>query len=60
MFKYLANTNEVETELNARITACNKFYRALGHIRRKRYIKRSLRASLYKTIIRPIVIYGAR
>jgi hypothetical protein len=41
IFKYLgcliANANEVETEINARIIACNKYYRALGHILQKRH-----------------------
>jgi hypothetical protein len=63
MFKYLGslitNANEVEAEIKVRIIAGNKCYRALGHLLKKRYITQALRGSLYKTIIRPIVTYGA-
>jgi hypothetical protein len=47
-------------QINARVIAGDKYYRALSHIPKKRYITRSLRVSLYKTIIRPVMICGAR
>jgi hypothetical protein len=63
MFKYLGslttNINEAEAETKARITAGNKCYHALGHLLKKRYITQALRVGLYKTIVRPIVTYGA-
>jgi hypothetical protein len=63
MFKYLGssitNTNEVEAEIKVRITAGNKCCQALGHLLKKRYTTQALKAGLYKTIVRPIVTYGA-
>ena len=53
----LTNTNEVETEIKARIIADN-CYRALGRTLKGRCIVQSLTEGLYKTIIRPIVTYG--
>jgi len=38
----LTNTNEVETEIKARIIADNKRYRALGRTLKGRYIAQSL------------------
>jgi hypothetical protein len=32
---------------------------ALGHVLKKRYISQSIKVRLYKTVIRPIVTYGA-
>ena len=55
----LTNTNEVETEIKARIIADNKCYRALGRMLKGRYIAQSLREGLYKTLIGPIVTCGA-
>jgi hypothetical protein len=63
MFKYLGslvtNTNEVEAEIKERIIAGNICYHAQGHLLKKRYITQALRVGLYKTIIGPIVTYGA-
>ena len=62
-FKYLGsvitNTNEIETEIKSKLATGNKYYHALGSILRKRNIKQSIKIRLYKTVIRPAVIYGA-
>jgi hypothetical protein len=42
-----------------RLSAGNKCYHALGRILKKRYISQSIKVRLYKTVIRPIVAYGA-
>jgi hypothetical protein len=34
-------------------------YRALGPILKKRFISQSIKICLYRTVIRPIVIFGA-
>jgi hypothetical protein len=56
----ITNTNEVEAEIKASIIAGNKCYHVLGHLLKERYITQALRAGLYKTIIRPVVTYGAK
>jgi hypothetical protein len=62
-FKYLGslvtNLNDIKTEIKTRLTAGNKCYHALGHILKKRYISQSIKVRLCKTVIRPIVTYGA-
>lgn len=63
MFKHLCslvtNRDEVETEINVRIIAGNKYYNALGNLLKKRYVMHSLSIDLYKTVIRHIVTYDA-
>ena len=39
--------------------AGNKCYYALGPILKRRSISQSIKIRLYKTIIRPVVVYGA-
>ena len=43
----------------SKIAIGNKCYYALGPILRRRSISQSVKIRLYKTIIRPAVIYGA-
>jgi hypothetical protein len=50
----LTNTNEVETEIKARILADNKCYRALGLMLKGRYLAQSLTPRLLMSYI-----YGA-
>jgi hypothetical protein len=45
--------------MKARIIAGNKCYLTLGHLLKKKYRTHSLGVGLYKTKIRPVVIYGA-
>ena len=61
-FKYLGamitSLNDIETEIKSKIAVGNKCYYALGTIL-KRSISQSIKIRLYKTIIRPVVTYGA-
>ena len=51
--------NDIETEIKSKIAIGNKCYYALGPILRRRSVSQSAKIRLYKTIIRPAVIYGA-
>jgi hypothetical protein len=51
--------NEVETEIKSKIAVGNRCYHALGPILKKRSISQSIKIHLYKTVLRPILIYGA-
>ena len=61
-FKYLGSVmtslKDIETEIKSKIAFGNKCYYALGPILR-RSISQSIKIRLYKTIIRPVVTYGA-
>jgi hypothetical protein len=61
-FKYLGSvmtsSNYTNTEIKSKLAAGNKCYYALGPIL-KRSISQLIKIRLYKTIIRPVVIYGA-
>jgi hypothetical protein len=46
-------------EIKSKLAAGNKCYYALGPILKRRSISQSIKIRLYKTIIRPAVIYGA-
>jgi hypothetical protein len=62
-FKYLGamitSLNDIETDIKNKITVGNKCYYALGTILKRRSISLSIKIRLYKTIIRPVVTYGA-
>jgi hypothetical protein len=62
-FKYLdsviTSLNDKQTEIKSKISVGNKCCHALGPILKKRSISQSTKIRLYKTVIRPIVIYGA-
>jgi hypothetical protein len=62
-FKYLGSVmtslSDIETEVKSKIAVGNKCYYALGPILKIRFISQSIKIRLYKTIIRPTVIYGA-
>jgi len=62
-FKYLGamitSLNDIETEIKSKIAVGNKCYYALGTILKRRSISQSIKICLYKTIIRPVVTYGA-
>ena len=62
-FKYLGamitSLNDIETEIKSKIAVGNKCYYALGTILKRRSISQSIKIRLYKTIIRPVVTYGA-
>jgi hypothetical protein len=62
-FKYLGamitSLNDIETEIKSKIAVGNKRYYALGTILKRRSTSQSIKIRLYKTIIRPVVTYGA-
>jgi hypothetical protein len=62
-FKYLGamitSLSDIETEIKSKITVGNKCYHALGTVLKRRSISQSIKICLYKTIIRPVVTYGA-
>jgi hypothetical protein len=49
----------MKIEIKSRLAAGNKNYHALGPTLKKRSISQSIKIRLYKTVIRPIVVYGA-
>ena len=57
----MTSLNDIETEIKSEIAVRNKCYYALGPILKRRSISisQSIKIRLYKTIIRPTVIYGA-
>jgi hypothetical protein len=55
----MTSFNYIETEIKSKITVGNKCYNALGPIIKRRSISQSIKIRIYKTIIRPAVIYGA-
>jgi hypothetical protein len=61
-FKYLGSLvtdlNEMEIKIKSRLAVGNKSYHALGPILKKGLCLSQLKF-VYKTVIRPIVIYGA-
>jgi hypothetical protein len=62
-FKYLGamikSLNDIETEIKSKIAVGNKCYYTLGTILKRRSISQSIKIRLYKTIIMPVVTYGA-
>jgi hypothetical protein len=65
-FKYsylgllVTDLNEMEIENKSRLAAGNGSYHALGPILKQRSISQSIKIRIYKTVIRPIVIYVAQ
>ena len=62
-FKYLGSTvtanNEMIVEINEKLASGNRCLRALNKIITSRYISNKIKIRLYKTIIKPIVVYGS-
>jgi len=62
-FKYLgsiiSNKGGSQTDIRARLLAANRCYFALLDILKSRQITRMLKLKIYKTIIRPIAIFGS-
>jgi len=53
------NDNSVEKEIQKLILACNRTYFAAISLFRSRILSRATKIILYKTLIRPVVSYGA-
>jgi hypothetical protein len=56
----MTSSNDINMEIKSKLAAGNKCYYALGPILKRRSISQSIKIHLYKTIIRPVVIYGAK
>jgi hypothetical protein len=55
----ISNDNSVEKEIQKRILADNRIYFATICLFRSRLLSRATKILLYKTLIRPVVFYGA-
>jgi len=55
----ISNDNSVEKEIQRRILAGNRTYFAAISLFRSRLLSRATKIILYKTLIRPVVSYGA-
>jgi hypothetical protein len=55
----MTSFNDIDTEIKSKLAAGNKCYYALGPILNRRSISQSIKVHFYKTITRPVVIYGA-
>ena len=55
----ISNDNSVQKEIQRRILAGNRTYFAAISLFRNRLLSRATKILLYKTLIRPIVAYGA-
>ena len=55
----ISNDNSVQKEIQRRILAGNRTYFAAISLFRNRLLSSSIKIRLYKTLIRPIVTYGA-
>lgn len=62
-FKYLGGiiteTNEVAAEIKARVAAGNRCYFSFQKLLRSSVVTRHLKLLVYRTIIKPVVMYGA-
>jgi hypothetical protein len=55
----ISNDNSVEKEMQRRILAGNRTYFAAVSLFRNRLLSRATKILLYKTLIRPVVTFGA-
>jgi hypothetical protein len=55
----ISNDNSIEKEIQSRILASNRTYFAAMSLFRSHLLSRGTRIQLYKTLIRPVVSYGA-
>jgi len=55
----ISNDKSVQTEIQRRILAGNRTYFAAISLFRNRLLSRATKLRLYKTLIRPVVTYGA-
>ena len=62
-YKYLGTifncSNIIREEIQARINSGNKIYYALQHLLISNALSRNTKITIYKTLIRPIVLYGS-
>jgi dipeptide/tripeptide permease len=53
------NDNTIEEEIKERIALCNKAYFANRKFLKSKSVTKRSKLKLYKTLIRPVVIYGS-
>ena len=62
-FRYLGSTvtesNDIIVEIKEKIAAGNRCLRSLDRIMKARYISKRVKIRIYKTIIKPIVVFGS-
>ena len=62
-YRYLGTifncSNIIREEIQARINSGNKIYYALQHLLKSNALSRNTKITIYKTLIRPIVLYGS-
>mgnify|MGYP003623231221 CR=1 FL=1 len=64
-FKYSTVTcwgdrhNNIQEEINKRILNSNKCYFAMIHLFKSKYLTRTTKVRLYKTLIKPVLTYGS-
>lgn len=62
-YKYLGTnfncSNIIREEIKSRVHSGNKVYYALQHLLKSNDLSRNIKITIYKTLIRPIVLYGS-
>jgi hypothetical protein len=62
-FKYLgcmvAYNNDVMVDIKEKIAAGNRCLHALDNILKAKYVAKKIKIRIYKTIIKPVIIYGS-
>ena len=62
-FKYLGSilnvTNDIEEEIKTRVTQGSRSFYSLKHLFKSSILSRATKFRLYKTVVRPIVMYGS-
>ena len=63
-FKYLGSliteNSDNNTDIKARIMAGNRSYYSVLPLLKSKVVSRTTKISMYKTIIRPVVLYGSK
>jgi hypothetical protein len=55
----LITSDNISAEINNRITLANRSYFGLVNILKAKYINRKYKVIIYKTLIKPVLMYGA-
>jgi hypothetical protein len=59
MWGLVTNNNRIATEITHRLSVANKCYYGLKEQLQSRYLRRKTKRKLYKTLIRPVLLYGS-